>query len=133
MLDGASLSLINGLVNDMEIKNIVFSMKPLKAPRDDGLNAIFYQSQWSVVGPSICHVVKEVFRNGTLHVKINRILLVLVLKNDNLLSLTIYHHISLCNVVYKTVTKMIGNRLTNYSPPLNWPTANKFFSRQTYY
>ncbi|KAH9765435.1 hypothetical protein KPL70_001869 [Citrus sinensis] len=59
VLDGASLSLVNGLVNDMEIKNVVFSMKPLKAPRVDGLNAIFYQSQWSVVGPSICHFVKE--------------------------------------------------------------------------
>ncbi|KAH1121735.1 hypothetical protein J1N35_004895 [Gossypium stocksii] len=41
-------------VSNDEIKKALFDMAPLKAPGSDGLHAIFYQSQWEVVGPSIC-------------------------------------------------------------------------------
>ena len=33
------------LVDDEEIRDTIFSMKPLKAPESDGLHAIFYQAQ----------------------------------------------------------------------------------------
>ena len=47
-----------------EIKSTVFSMKPLKTPGTDGLHAIFYQSQWPVVGPSFCRLIEDIFTSG---------------------------------------------------------------------
>lgn len=48
-------------VFDEEIKKALFDMAPLKAPSSDGLYAIFYQSQWEFIGPSICEWVKRIF------------------------------------------------------------------------
>ncbi|KAI9089132.1 hypothetical protein K1719_029411 [Acacia pycnantha] len=36
-----------------EVKQAFFEMKPLKSPGIDGIHALFYQSQWHLVGPSI--------------------------------------------------------------------------------
>lgn len=40
--DNYVLRLMQGPDDDMEIRNTIFSMKPLKAPGTDGLHAIFY-------------------------------------------------------------------------------------------
>lgn len=77
-------------IDDVEIRNILFSMKPLKALGIDGLHAIFYQSQWSIVGPSICRFVTEIFSSGTIPPNINKTLLVLIPKTDNPRNLSMY-------------------------------------------
>ena len=48
-------------VLDEEIKTAVFDMKPYKAPGPDGYQPVFYQSQWQVVGQSVCRYVKDIF------------------------------------------------------------------------
>lgn len=45
VIDADSLSFLQGLIDDVEIKNTIFSMKPLKSPGIDGLHTIFYQSK----------------------------------------------------------------------------------------
>ena len=49
-LDTDRYHIMEKSVDDEKIRDIIFSMKPLKAPGIDGLHAIFYQSQWVVVG-----------------------------------------------------------------------------------
>ncbi|MBA0842410.1 hypothetical protein Goarm_002235, partial [Gossypium armourianum] len=44
-------------LTDLEIHNVIFGMSPLKAPGVDGFHARFYQSQWDIVGPSVCSMV----------------------------------------------------------------------------
>ena len=44
-------------------------------------------------------------------IEISRTLIVLILKVDNPLNSKMYRPISLCNVVYKTVTKLLANGL----------------------
>lgn len=48
------LHMFQAPIDDNEIRSTIFNIKPLKAPRVDRLRAIFYQSQWSVIGPSVC-------------------------------------------------------------------------------
>ena len=48
MIDEDSLSFLQAPIDEVEIKNTIFSMKPLKFPGIDGLHAIVYQSQWGV-------------------------------------------------------------------------------------
>lgn len=45
-------SLVAG-VSMEEVRNAVFSMKGLKAPRPDGIQPLFYQRHWEVVSQTI--------------------------------------------------------------------------------
>lgn len=82
-------------------------MKPLKAPSANGLHAIFYQSQWHIVGNSFGRFIKDVFNNCHIPEEIKKILLVLIPKNDNPLNLKMYWPISLCIVFYKTILRLL--------------------------
>ncbi|KAK8682490.1 hypothetical protein V6N13_054876 [Hibiscus sabdariffa] len=44
-----------------ETKDALFDMSPLKAPGIDGLHAHFYQSNWDILGSSVCSFVNSVF------------------------------------------------------------------------
>ena len=108
-------------------------MKPLKALRVDGLYTVFCQSQWSVVGPSVCCFIKNIFVNKHIPMEINRNLLLLIPKADNPLNLKMYRPISLCTMVYKTMTKLPANRLQTILPYVIGPHQTSFVSRMTYY
>ncbi|KAJ1377991.1 hypothetical protein SESBI_48293, partial [Sesbania bispinosa] len=36
-------------VTDIEIEDVVFSLRAMKAPGPDGLNGLFYQKHWQIV------------------------------------------------------------------------------------
>lgn len=50
-------------VSSEEIKFAMFSMGALKSPGPDGLNAMFFQSQWETLGSSIARVVRTAFED----------------------------------------------------------------------
>ncbi|KAH9735402.1 putative ribonuclease H protein [Citrus sinensis] len=125
-IDNACVPSLNAPVFDDEIKHTIFSMKPLKAPSVDGLHAIFYQSQWNIVGPSFCLFIREIFSSGNIPSEINKTLVVLIPKTDHLISFRMYRPISLCTVTYKTVTKIIANRLKAILPELIGPHQTSF-------
>ena len=113
--------LLQAPIKDSEIKNIAFGIKPLKAPGMDGPHAIFYQSQWSTIGVSFCSFIKNIFAMNHISTEINITLLVLIPKSDSPISLKMYRPISLCTVVYKTMTKIVANRFEKYSAHLISP------------
>lgn len=60
-IDATRLSNIESEITSEEIKDAIFSMSALKAPGLDGFHAIFFQSQWDIVGDSVCRFIKECF------------------------------------------------------------------------
>lgn len=60
-----------------EIREAMFSMGPFKAPGSDGLHAIFFQSQWDVIGTSVCNFVKKSSRIQVLSRKLTKLSLFL--------------------------------------------------------
>ena len=125
-LNDSELENTADLVSDDEIKMVVFSMKPLKAPGTDGLHAIFYQTQWLVVGTSFCKLLADIFSSGKIPQEINYTLLVLIPKVEHPTSLSMFQPISLCTVAYKTVTKIIASRLQALLPDLVGPHQTSF-------
>ncbi|KAL4345867.1 hypothetical protein AHAS_Ahas11G0321300 [Arachis hypogaea] len=60
-LSDEDITHIGRIVTDLEIREATFPMGSFKAPRRDGLQAIFYQSQWDVIGADLCDLVKRLF------------------------------------------------------------------------
>ncbi|KAH9670245.1 hypothetical protein KPL70_016905 [Citrus sinensis] len=125
-IDEYSLVDLSRTILNEEIKATIFRMNPLKAPGIDGLHGLFYQSQWDVVGSSICELVSNIFKGNPLPPELNKTLIVLIPKTNNPTNLRMFCPISLCLVMYKTVTKILANRLKGILPELIRPTQTSF-------
>ncbi|KAL5539057.1 hypothetical protein UlMin_044549 [Ulmus minor] len=93
-----------------EVYKALMDMHPTKAPGLDGLPALFYQKFWDVVGPDITLAVLHVLNNQGDVSKWNDTLITLIPKVKEPQSVKEYRPISLCNVLYKIVSKTITNR-----------------------
>ena len=93
----------------VEVVGAVKSMGKFKAPGPDGFQPVFYQDCWEVVGESVLKFVLEFFNTGVLPRDTNNALLVLIAKVAKPEKITQFRPISLCNVLFKIITKtMVG-------------------------
>ena len=109
-----------------EVKVALFQMGPTKAPGPDGMNALFYKKFWHVVGDTVVLVVLDFLNNGNMLPKINHTNIVLIPKNRNPVKISDFRPISLCNVIYKIISKVLANRLKQVLPQIISPTQNAF-------
>jgi hypothetical protein len=94
--------------SDKEISDALFQIGPLKAPGPDGFPARFLQG---VLKEEVIAGVKEFFRTGIMPDGVNETTIVLIPKVDEPETMAQFRPISLCNVVYKVVSKCLVNRL----------------------
>lgn len=99
------------MVTDEEISTTIQSIKAFKAPGPNGLHAGFFQRFWYIVEGSIREEVKQVFRDRNIPEYLNKTNIVLIPKNQGPESITHYRPISLCNLVYKIVSKILVGRI----------------------
>ena len=100
----------DNLIKDVtydEIKAGLWSLKAFKAPGVDGLHVGFFQIFWHEVNESICKEVGSIFSLGIMPECLNKTLIALVPKCQNQETINSYRLISLCNTIYKAVTKII--------------------------
>ena len=94
-----------------EVRVAFFQMHPLKAAGSDGMSSFFFQKYWHIVGSSVSMAVLSVLNSGKLLRKINLTYIALILKKESPEKMSDYRPISLCNVLYKIISKVIANRL----------------------
>jgi hypothetical protein len=94
-----------------EVRNSLWSLKPFKAPGPDGLHPGFFQRCWPQVGDSVVKEVCQIFSSGKMPEYLNKTLISLIPKCIGPETLSQFRPISLCNTVYKIVTKIIVNRI----------------------
>lgn len=82
---------------------------PLKSPRPNGFSAYFLQSQWRIVGGEVCSTILNFFNDGVFDDHINFMHIVLISKVKNLVKASDFRPISLCNVVYKLLSKVLAS------------------------
>lgn len=94
-----------------EVIKVVKQMDPTKAPGVDGLPAQFFQKYWSTVGKDVIRTCLGILNDDNDLSCINETLLALIPKVENPCKIEEYRPISLCNVIYKVVSKCLTSRL----------------------
>jgi hypothetical protein len=101
-------------------------MGPLKVLGPDGFLARFFQRNWEVLRLYIIRSVRQFFISGKMLAKVNDTSTVLILKTEKPELLKDYGPISLCNVIYKIVSKCLVNRLRPLLVEVITPTQSAF-------
>eukprot|EP00253_Pinus_taeda_P008659 PITA_08659 len=99
-----------------EIREATFSMQQDKAPGPDGFSVAFYRQHWETIRKDFVRMVKNAFRKHKLGDFTKSSHIALIPKEANPKSFDRFRPISLCNVSYKIITKIIANRLKNLLP-----------------
>lgn len=110
----------------MEIETALFEIDGYKAPGPDGMPAIFYQHFWPSVKDDITQMVASFLNSGRMLKELNQSTIILIPKGDEQQSCKDYRPISLCNVSYKIISKVLTNRLQKLMQELISPFQKAF-------
>uniref|UniRef100_A0A803P4U9 Reverse transcriptase domain-containing protein n=1 Tax=Cannabis sativa TaxID=3483 RepID=A0A803P4U9_CANSA len=102
--------------DEKEVRDAMFQIHPLKAPGKDGLPGLFFQKNWELVGKEVTAACLDVLNNQADCSSLNETLICLIPKTKHPTKISEFRPISLCNVVYKVVSKCLANRM---KPSLN--------------
>ncbi|CAL1389750.1 unnamed protein product [Linum trigynum] len=82
-----------------------------KAPGADGFSALFYRKYWNIIGIDVWQLVRDIIAGSELAQDMNHMLITLIPKVKEPSSPKDFRPISLCNVLYTLVTKVLANRI----------------------
>ena len=102
----------------LEAEQSLKQMKPLTAPGLDGMPPFFFKSYWSVVGNYVIEVALSVLNTSVMPSNINHTFISLIPKIKSPTNPKDFHPISLCNAIYKIISKTIANCLKKINPNL---------------
>ena len=94
-----------------ELEGTVFNMKKGKAPGPDGFPIEFFQEFWEIIKFDLLAVVHESQQNKQMLRALNATFLALIPKMEGADRLSQFRPISLCNVIYKIISKLMADRL----------------------
>lgn len=102
------------LVEPVSMEEITQAMQQLgahKAPGPDGMHGLFFKTHWPDISQDIYTEIQGFFNTGYLNPAMNNTLITLIPKFPNPEKLEHFRSISLCNFVYKIISKVLTNRL----------------------
>jgi hypothetical protein len=102
------------------------SIGDLKAPGSDGMPSIFYKNCWDLVGNKVTAEVLDVLAGGEIPEGWNDTIIALISNVHNPEQVKDLRSISLCNVLYKVVSKVLANRLKVVLPVIISPSQSAF-------
>jgi hypothetical protein len=101
---------ICALPSEQEILSALSSIGSSKAPGPDGFTALFYKKYWDIVKHVVLRCVWDFFSTNHLLKEQNHIFIALVPKQLGPSSVSHFRPISLCNIIYKIISKILANR-----------------------
>lgn len=109
-----------------EIQAAVWGIDSFKSPGPDGMSGLLYKQYWDTVGADVVEMVRDFFRRGYMFSALNHSFVMLIPKNDHPIKIGHYQPISLCNMAYKIISKILANRLKLFLPRLISPLQSAF-------
>ena len=105
-------------------------MAPTTAPGPDDMSPIFYKTFWNIVGNDVTKTVLDALNSGYVHESLNATFIALIPKVKNPKKVSNFRPISLCNVVYKLISKVVVNRLKKILPNIVSDSQSAFLPRR---
>jgi hypothetical protein len=109
-----------------EITTVLNGIGDLKAPSPDGMPAIFFKKLWDLIGPRVKNEVIQVLNGAAMSTGYNDTTVVLIPKMKDPKSLKELRPISLCNVLYKIISKDLAGRLKGILDEIISPNQSAF-------
>ncbi|KAI0498690.1 hypothetical protein KFK09_019586 [Dendrobium nobile] len=116
--DNCNLSMVPLLE---EVKGILFNMNVDSVAGPDGYTTKLFQSTWSIIASDVFQAVKNFFNGSPIPKFFTSTTVVLIPKNPVVNSWNDFRPISLCNVFYKLISKLLANRLSILLPKIISP------------
>ena len=106
--------LCEGKIDKEEILKALKQMDNFKSPGSDGLPKDFYLTFFDIISDVLVSVYNNVYEEGSLSDTQKLSYITLICKDiNNASNMKNYRPISLCNVDYKIISKVLTNRLSN--------------------
>jgi hypothetical protein len=94
-----------------EVNVALAQMHPLKSSGPDSYSAVFYQKAWGIVGDQVRYTILDYLNGSQFDPALNSTSIVLIPKFQAPSKVTDFRPISLCNVLYKLIAKVLANSL----------------------
>jgi hypothetical protein len=94
-----------------ELKSILSQFKREKSPGSDGWTVVFFSHFFELISEDILALVESIRSSGCIVGNLNSMFLALIPKSNKPQTFGDYRPISLCNLVYKLISKVIANRI----------------------
>ena len=101
-----------------EVQVALKQMTLLKASGPNGMPLLFYQNYWNLVGMDVTQFVLSFLNSACLPQHLNHTFITLIQKVNKPELVSEFRSISLCNVLYKTFSKVLANRLKRILPKI---------------
>ena len=113
-LSEESKNLCDGKVTKEECYNVLKEMKQNKSPGNDGYTVEFYNVFWPVLGDMIVGAMNESYDKGKLSISQKQgVIKLLEKEGKDTMYIKNYRPITLLNVDYKILSKVLATRLKN--------------------
>ncbi|CAN1789053.1 LINE-1 reverse transcriptase homolog [Linum perenne] len=101
---------------DEEFKAAIFEINPNKAPGPDGLNPCFFHTFWDEIGSAVSADCRQWLDRASILEGVQDTNIILLPKKQNPSSMYDLGPISLCDVCYRLISKVLANRLRRIIP-----------------
>ena len=98
-------------VSEEELKMVMGSFQKDKSLGPNGWTIDFFLALFDILGLDLLQVIEDSRSSGWIPASFNTTFIALIPKSDNAKTLTDFRPISLCNCVYKIISKVIAVRL----------------------
>lgn len=115
-LNQDDIAFLSRLVTQDEIDKVIQNANPNKSPGPDGFNGFFFKNNWNLIKQDVSKAVLNFFSSGRLLKEVNRTYIVLLPKGEDTKNIKGFRPISLCNFIYKIISKILTNRLREVLP-----------------
>ena len=109
-----------------EVDIALKEMAPLKAPGPDGMPPLFFQSFWHLIGDDVSKAVLDCLNSCHIPKEFNFTYVTLIPKVKNPENISEFRPISLCNVIYKLISKVLANCLKLLLPLIVFENQSAF-------
>jgi hypothetical protein len=113
-----------------EVDAALGQMSSMKAPGPDGFGVCFFTHNWETIGDAVRGAVLNFLNQGNFDPGINTTFIALVPKVSHASLVHNFLPISLCNVVYKLISKVLANRLKLVLPSIISKQQSAFVPRR---